>query len=289
MEPSENWTIITNNGRKTVVAFFPDADEPLQTASTESHGNFDAIVSALEGGDPEAYDHFDPQRALSKAFSQITDRVSVKGGRVFFDLVEADGVIADHMVRTMNEGGTEDDLKASAMFMERLAANPSEHSREHLFKWLAAEDFTITNDGKIVGYKGVQKSNGEFASTMRGPAVVDGKPVNGYVPNVPGSVVQMPRDQVTFDPAVSCSSGLHVGTWAYAKSFGSYTLEVEVDPADVVSVPVDSRGQKMRVWRYKVIKEADAKYGQAVKPLEDYYEDDDYEEYYDDPDASDGF
>lgn len=286
----EYFTITQNGGRKTVVAFFPDREVPLQQATTDSHKNFDQIIKGLEDGDPEVYLLFDPEAKLNQEFAQVTDRVSLSNGKVFFDLVEVNDTVAEHIIRNLREDNGFDP-KPLALFMERLAANPSEHSREHLYRWLAAEQFTITSEGKIVGYKGVNVSTpGQFLSTRSGPnVIVDGKAVDGYVPNQPGSVVQMPRDKVTFDPNQTCSAGLHVGTWGYANGFGSATLEVEVDPADVVSVPSDSGGQKMRVWRYKVVKPVDAPYKSTIKPLDDVYSQNDDFDPWNDEDEDDNF
>ena len=292
MTVCENWAVNMRNGQPVgVTAFYPDKTMSIQQATKESHENFDEIYEGLKNGE-DVYDLFDPQEALNRQFSQVTDRVAIKGGRVYFDLVPVQDVVADHIIRSLREDKGFDP-EPHAKFMERLAANPSEHSREHLFKWLKAENFTINADGKIVGYKGVNiGSPGQYKSTRSGPGVVvDGKPVNGYVPNQPGSVIQMPRNMVTFDPNQTCSAGLHVGTWSYAKAFAQAVLEVEVDPADVVSVPSDSGGQKMRVWRYKVIDVVDAphqsavKQGAALNPMEDYYTEDEA----DDPDLDDGF
>jgi hypothetical protein len=78
--------------------------------------------------------------------------------------------------------------------------------------------------------------------------------MNGHIPNQPGSVISISRSYVQHDPEQGCSTGLHVGTWGYASSFGDVTLKVEINPRDIVSVPTDCGAAKMRVSRYKVIK-----------------------------------
>jgi hypothetical protein len=53
----------------------------------------------------------------------------------------------------------------------------------------------------------------------------------------------------------------------YAQSFASgddKILDVEVSPADVVAVPTDYNGTKMRVCRFKVVAESQ---GIIIKPL----------------------
>jgi hypothetical protein len=54
---------------------------------------------------------------------------------------------------------------------------------------------------------------------------------------------------------------------SYAQSFGSgddKLLDVEVDPTDVVAVPTDYNGTKMRVCKFKVVAESQ---GLIEKPL----------------------
>lgn len=69
------------------------------------------------------------------------------------------------------------------------------------------------------------------------------------------------------NPSQDCV-GLHVGTWQYASTFSERTLEVEVHPRDVVSVPNYDKN-KMRVCRYKVVKELTKRYETPVKEVND--------------------
>jgi predicted RNA-binding Zn-ribbon protein involved in translation (DUF1610 family) len=76
----------------------------------------------------------------------------------------------------------------------------------------------------------------------------------GTIDNRPGAVIPpMDRSEVDDNPNNHCSNGYHCGAWDYAKSFGARVVLVEVDPADVVSVPSDYNAQKCRVTWYKVL------------------------------------
>lgn len=148
------------------------------------------------------------------------------------------------------------DLSPLGAFLRRLERNPSAASRSQLFGWLKAGGFTLTTDGLIVGYKSV-RADGRSAHAGREPVTVqaqDGsvETVIGHVPYPIGATVWMPRDLVNEDRNSACSVGLHVGTFGYAQRFSEQMLVVLVDPADVVSVPTDSRAQKMRVCRLYV-------------------------------------
>lgn len=127
-------------------------------------------------------------------------------------------------------------------FWRRCLANPNRGSVEQLYRFVSTQLSTIFDDGCFLGYKYVREDYKDDYS--------------GTFDNSPGKVVEMPRDEVTFDPEIYCSTGLHVANLRYAKSNRRGTdriVCVKVDPADVVSVPFDYDGEKIRVCRYKVL------------------------------------
>jgi hypothetical protein len=64
----------------------------------------------------------------------------------------------------------------------------------------------------------------------------------------------MMRNQVEDDENVTCAKGLHVCSKEYLPHFGGQNIVAcEVDPKDVVSVPLDYNNSKMRVCEYKVV------------------------------------
>ncbi len=165
-------------------------------------------------------------------------------------------VVFTTAVRVAREGS---DPLAVTSFLSRLEKNPSSASRSQLFAWLKAEGFTLTTDGLIVGYKGVSDDY-KSISSGREPVTVtfaDGtsEVQTGHIAYPIGATVTIPRELVDDNRNASCSVGLHVGTFSYANTFASRTLLILVDPADVVSVPRHSDGQKMRVSRLVVAAE----------------------------------
>jgi len=243
---------------------------------TEGHPNFAPIKAELgrcghyDGRNPcEVSDEdwlvdlIDAKRAISRAFEHLSERVTVRGSKVFLDLKPVDNSITQQILRMLDEGSQ--DWKPLALFMEHIANHPDPKSVEQIYKWLETDTFTLTPEGYVVGYKAVKTVNDVYYSIHSGYAVVDGKEVNGPVPNQPGSIVQMPREKVTYDPNTACSYGLHVGTYAFAKGFGGDTvLEIHINPRNIVSVPHDERAQKMRVCMYFVVGPVDKKYEEAV-------------------------
>ena len=83
-------------------------------------------------------------------------------------------------------------------------------------------------------------------------------------------IIEIARSYVNHDPSQGCSTGLHVGTYAYAKGYArSALLEVHVNPRDVVSVPTDCDAQKVRVTAAKVVKAEAVEYDTAFPPSYD--------------------
>jgi hypothetical protein len=140
-------------------------------------------------------------------------------------------------------------------FWENLKKNPSFNSRLALFKFLEHHGHPLTTDGCFIAYRGVTD---------------DFKDVHTKTfDNKVGNVCEMPRSAVDDNPNNTCSHGLHVACFDYAKGFGSKLVEVKVNPADVVTVPTDYNGKKMRVCRFEVVAE-----GSVIKDtvLEDFEE-----------------
>ncbi len=129
-------------------------------------------------------------------------------------------------------------------FLNRMMNNPSMSARDELFDFLDHKQLPITPDGCFLAYKAVRSDGYDIHS--------------GTVHYAVGSVVEMARADVDDDRRKGCSYGLHAGTLSYVRSFGnsgSKYLTVKIDPADVVSVPLDCGCQKLRTWKMQVVGE----------------------------------
>lgn len=262
--------INTSEGKSTISLILDDGEVRL---INDSHPNYLRIAQALlAGDDPSEWLDGSPSVAF---IERLSDRVTIEDDVLHFDGDPVYNGLADTVMRYHREGRDATNL---VRFMERLSANPSRRSREQLFTWTQAKELVIDRDGYIIAYKGVAS---DMMSLSSGEAEVDGVKHTGRIPNLVGTVISMPRSEVQDDPNKGCSYGLHVGNWSYANSFGSVTLEVRVDPADVVSVPADSAYQKMRTCRYEVVAVHESDEGSL-----DAYEP---EALWDDEDAMDAF
>lgn len=275
------YNIVKNNDRVTSVTVFHKGEDYV---ATPAHPNFTLILNAVERGDSarKVIGLFDTyktigdrlkgvarrlfsktpsgqppspdrpsERGRREVLRRIGEKVTVKGRTVHYDGEEMHGVLADTIARFASEGN--EDWAPLALFLDKVMTNPNPHSREQLYDWLNHFSFQITDEGDFVAYKGVGR---DFMSDRSGVGIVNGNRVRSRLDNSIGNVVEMPRNMVTHNPKVACARGLHVGTWEYASGFMQKTVRVVVNPRDVVSVPTDCNGQKLRVCKYKVIEEA---------------------------------
>lgn len=235
---------------------------------TAEHPNFERLRMALVTdpqslSDAQVREFIDFGFIIGQKLESLSDRVKFDGSNVFFDGDAVHTTLTEHILRMAKEKNPR--LSALVKFLENLSQNPSEQSKKSLYDWILnlekqGESLTITKDGMLLAYKGVQiDSEGVSRSIHSGPGIVDGVTMSGHLPNRVGSVVEISRSYVDADTAIGCSTGLHAGTWAYAHGFArGRTLEVEINPRDVVSVPDDCAFQKLRVSRYTVLKETEA-------------------------------
>lgn len=167
-------------------------------------------------------------------------------------------ILSDRIVKFAKE-----DLPVEPLinFWTKLRACPDQDVIAQLYGFLEHNNIPLTADGCFVGYKSVSKAtDGTLWDTYTFNR--DGREDCGTYRNNVGDTPEMDRDQVVKDPNRTCEQGLHVAAHNYAQNhygFGSnkVVVHVKVDPADVVSVPTDYNGEKMRVCKYEVIAVAD--------------------------------
>lgn len=218
------------------------ADGKVQTINDE-HPNYALILAAI-------VEKRDPTPLFSRIGGLERDeRVEVGAEEVTFNGTKVDDRFWAVVARWTQEGKP---MEALLNFLTRLDLNPSERSKKELFDWVERGKLVINDEGFFLGFKSVDQN---LRSHSTGTACVDGVKHTGKIPNHLGAVVTMPRDEVDGNPYKACSGGLHVGTYSYAKTYTSHSvvMEVKVDPADVVSVPLHDTS-KLRCCRYEVVK-----------------------------------
>lgn len=145
-------------------------------------------------------------------------------------------------------------------FWDNLSENPNENSKNCLFNFLEANQFTLTPDGHFIAYKKVTKMD-------------DGTLMDSHsrtVNNNVGSIPTMDREKVNSNPNEVCSHGLHVGAWGYVNNFsGQVIIACKVNPKDVCAVPTDYQFQKMRTCRYEVLAEVTQPISKGMQLVKD--------------------
>lgn len=267
---------------KSLAIFFENGDSET---IPETHVSFKPIIEKLLAGtakDEEIRELTQVLQTVTRKMSAISERVSVDGNAVYFDGDPLRGEISD-IIKKMFEEGRALDFKPLVNFLEKAATNPSLKSVDDLYRWIQKGDLVIDPDGDIIAYKGVSvRSDGVSVSVHSGTAFVNGEEIKGQIPNVPGTVISMPRSNVNADEMVACSTGLHAGTYSYANSFAARLILVKINPRDVVSVPKDASDQKLRVSRYTVLSQIDNRlqsvyYQPTLDEDVDEEDEDDYE------------
>lgn len=219
-----------------------------------------------------------PVKLVSDKLTRLSERVSYRDGTLFFDGDPLDNAIAKHIIRIVESDATNEIAYLSLVrFLEKVSTNPSKKSRKHLYHFVESNGMTIHEDGDLIAYKGVRTDG---YSSNSGYGIVDGK-IFGEIDedgrlikgesllNNVGSVIEIPRSLVDDDRQQTCSTGLHVGTYQYARGFAPKLLTVKVNPRDVVSVPHDYNNAKVRVSRYLVLEENNGEYTNATLAAKD--------------------
>lgn len=172
---------------------------------------------------------------VEQAFNGIQG-IKVKDGELFIDGVKMPDSITKRVLDFQKEGLPYENL---IKFAKKLQLNPSFNSRQQLYKFLEHNGHPITTEGNFIAYRGVTN---DFKDRH-----------TGKFDNSVGSICEVKREEVDDNPNNTCSHGLHVACFDYANGFGPVTVAVEVDPRDVVAVPTDYNGTKMRVCKFKVV------------------------------------
>ena len=201
------------------------------------HPSWRLAIEALKSKDYQALkDLVSVKRAMT---SFTNDKVKVVNNQVFFNGEPIHNYLSDKILSFIEKGLPHESL---IKFLERLMANPSRRAVNELYLFLSHKNLPITDSGTFLAYKSVRSDYTDHHT--------------GKFSNALGSVLEMPRNSVCDNAGESCSNGFHAGSLQYASSFGgdeTILLIVEIDPADVVSIPLDSDCQKLRTCKYKVV------------------------------------
>tara|TARA_B100000131_G_scaffold108996_1_gene105897 strand:- start:5480 stop:6319 length:840 start_codon:yes stop_codon:yes gene_type:complete len=204
-----------------------------------NHPSFERAKEALKN---EEWDRLANLFDVSKAVEDYLDQdaeIEVKDGAVYFQGEVVHGMVVDKILDFMRKNLPYQPL---VKFLGKLMDNPSSRAVDELYTFLEHKNMPITPQGNFLAYKGVTDDFKDFHTRSFSNRV--------------GDVLEMRRNGVCDDANIGCSSGFHAGSYDYAKGYansGGNLMVVEIDPADVVSVPTDCSCQKLRTSKYKVV------------------------------------
>ncbi len=217
-------TVVIDGKAHTMASEHPAWEQAKQALSDEDWGRLEKL--------------FDVQSAVQDYLDDEAE-IEVKDGAVSYKGEVVHNQVVDRILEFMRQ-----DLPYQPLvkFLGKLMENPSRRATDELYAFLEHKNMPLTPEGNFLAYKGV---NDEFKDRY-----------TGKFDNSVGSTLEMRRNGVCDDANIGCSNGFHAGSYDYAKGYasgGGNLMVVEIDPSDVVSVPLDCDCQKLRTSKYKVV------------------------------------
>lgn len=242
----------------TIVRIDQETGEISRRQTNKHRVDFAELRESIKGDQSQEnlrdiYIQLDTKRMLE---SYSVGRIKVDPEQETVVLVKPDGSqrtvpddIATDIITTVSEYG-KDRGDRLVRFLDKLMDNVSFKAIEGLYRFMKHNCIEINEDGSIQAWKGVRsdlysQSAGKIQDSPTCP-VKDGRIYNGNF----GTEIRVDRSEVDDDPDQTCSHGLHVGNRGYATGFSTKLLRVKVEPQDVVAVPKDYNGAKMRCCAY---------------------------------------
>lgn len=158
---------------------------------------------------------------------------------------EVNDDVAEFLIELIQQDNSVLKMKAWSNFLTTINLSNSYKVAKRLFAFLSKTDLRVDEDGNVLAWKVVRPDYKDKHS--------------GKFDNSPGQVLSMPRNEVNDDDNSYCSYGFHICSWDYLKYFansGDKVVQVRVNPADIVSIPLDYNGEKVRCCKYEVVRDA---------------------------------
>jgi len=252
------------------------------------------------GGQPHQFDHTHPEYnglcecVMAGDADEFVDLINTgtvienwsEGNFAFRDgflYYEDEQVASQPTERIINMIKNSWDYKPMLAYLDRLYQNVSNRAVQESYNWCSHKGLPISDDGMLIGYKGVSLYSGEDRFDKLGRPLAEGDHVDKYTGtsfrNNIGDECSMNRRGVSDNCNDGCASGLHVGTYEYAENWAGtngVVILVKFDPSDIVSVPTDCGYSKMRVSKYTVVSVAREQLEEEVYTEDEYaYSEDD--------------
>jgi len=249
-----------------------------------THPNYNGLVESVMGGDSETFIELVNTGSFIENWSE--GNFEFRDGFLYYEDEQVASQPTDRIVGLIKQGY---DHKPMLAYLDNLYQNVSNRAVMESYNWCSHKGLPITEDGMLIGYKGVVLYSGNDCKDKMGRTLTDGDMVDKYTGNSfrnnPGDKNKMNRREVSDNCNVGCAAGLHVGTFEYANDWAGRSgvvVLVKFNPANIVSVPTDFQFSKMRVSEYEVIAIAREQLEEEVYMDEDHDYNDEYmDDYYD--------
>lgn len=236
----------------------------------KSHITYDKVVAALKQEEWDTVKNLIEPKKVVVSYGK--GNITIDGDKIFWKGVEMHNALTRRMVQMIQEDAKINGLVA---FMEKLMENPSKRAINELYGFLEKNALPFTPNGNFLAYKRVENDYLDVHSStvLNKPAAymtedeIKKLPITGAgkrkevtisLNEANQTVVSMDRQHVEDDQNKTCSDGLHFCSRDYLGHFGgSRIIIVEINPADVVSIPNDYNNSKGRCSKYTIVDEID--------------------------------
>jgi hypothetical protein len=266
--------IKSNDNHWTVVL----GGQPHQFDHT--HPEYNGLCECVMAGDADEFVNLINTGTVIENWSE--GNFEFRDGFLYYENEQVANQPTERIINMIRNGWDHEPMLA---YLNRLYQNVSNRAVHESYTWCSNKGLPITDDGMLIGYKGVKLYSGEDRTDKNGRTLAEGDHVDRYTGtsfrNNIGDECSMNRRGVSDNCNDGCASGLHVGTYEYAENWAGtdgVVVLVKFDPADIVSVPTDCAYSKMRVSKYTVVSVAREQLEEEVYMEEDEY--DVYEEDY---------
>lgn len=179
-----------------------------------------------------------------------------ENGILYFKDIKIPSSLTNKLIQLAENG--DEGLSAWFNFVTKLAETSHEDTYNRLHEFLKHNNITINAQGNVLAWKVVTSDYKDcYTRTLD---------------NSVGNIVSMPRVAVEHNVDKTCSTGLHACSFSYVQHFGgsdSILVLVEIDIRNIISVPTDYNGAKVRCCEYKVIHSFGSKFDIQDKTAED--------------------
>lgn len=229
-----NSIIITGEGAVVFINSTP------HTVSVD-HPHYEQVISAARSNEWDTIpDMLNLEAKVVESIIQTGNpNLTIKNGVVTYKHTILPDELSGYILNIIRD---KFDLTPIINFVDNLLANPDHRVFQQLFGFLIYGKNPITPEGNLLAYKKVRDDYTSCHDRTTSHKI--------------GETVELPREKCNANPEETCSTGLHFCSREYLDQFsGDRVVVVEINPADVVSIPVDYNNTKGRACKYKVVGE----------------------------------